>query len=74
MASFLLFAGDDYYPKGGALDLIGAFESAAAAEAAHNPHQFNYAGGWANILDMETLSVVRSFSRGVWYDGTGPNS
>lgn len=70
---FLLFAGDDYYPKGGALDLLGAFDSAEEAESAHDPKRFNYDGGWANILDVEAATVLRSFCRGTWCDGSGDN-
>ena len=64
--NFLLFAGDDYYPNGGAYDCLGAFETVDAAIAAHDPNRFRYKGGWANVLDLQSLKVVRDFSRGVW--------
>lgn len=65
----LLFAGDYYYPEGGALDLMGRFESADQAMQAHDPQRFECKGGWANVLDEKTLVIVKSFSRGVWKDG-----
>ena len=65
-AMFLLFAGDDYYPAGGAEDFQGAYESVEAAQTAHNPDVFYYKGGWANILDLNTLSIVMTFYHGKW--------
>ena len=66
---FLLFAGDCYYPEGGAYDFKGAFDSAELAQAAHDPNQWNYDGGWANIFDTETLSIAMTFRRGAWEVG-----
>ena len=54
---YLLFAGNAYYPSGGAEDLIGKFNSINEAEAAFNPS--NYTLGWANILDLDTLEIVK---------------
>lgn len=65
---FLLFAGDDYYPEGGANDFKGAFESLDAAIEAHNPNEHKYDGGWANIFDLNTLKIVKTFNRGAWRD------
>lgn len=70
MKRFLLFAGEDYYPQGGANDLIGAFDSVDEAKAAHDPNKFNYDGGWANILDVGTLVIACWFGRQVWQDGS----
>ena len=66
---FLLFAGDDYYPEGGAKDFKGSFSSMEGAQAAHDPDEFRYDGGWANIFDTGTLSIAMSFSRGIWKAG-----
>lgn len=64
--AYLLFAGNDYYPEGGALDLQGRFDSIEAAIASHDPNKFGYDGGWANILCLDTLKIVKMFSRGDW--------
>lgn len=65
---YLLFAGDDYYPDGGARDLIGAYDSIEAAVDAHDPKKFKYHGGWANILCVDALVIVGCFNRGTWTD------
>ena len=65
-AQYLLFAGDDYYPQGGALDLVGAFDSMEAAIAAHDPAKFSYDGGWANILCLDEMRILHFFDRGIW--------
>lgn len=66
---YLLFAGDDYYPRGGAEDLKGRFDSVERAIEAHDPTEHDYEGGWANILCQDSLKIVKTFSRGDWYDG-----
>lgn len=66
---FLLFAGDDYYPEGGAYDFKGSFETEEDAVKAHNPNEHDYNGGWANIFDLKEEKIVKQFSRGTWYDG-----
>ena len=65
---FLLFAGNDYYPKGGALDLIGRYSDIEEAMAAHNPQAFTYDGGWANILDQSSMAIVKVFYGSEWRD------
>lgn len=59
--AYLLFAGDDYYPEGGANDLIGRFDSVEEAVAAHDPKE--YEDGWANILCLESLEIVKRYWR-----------
>ena len=66
--AYLLFAGNDYYPRGGARDLVGRFDTIEAAIGGHDPRRFKYDGGWANVLCLETLAVVKRFSRGKWYE------
>lgn len=68
---FLLFAGNDYYPVGGAYDFKGSFDTQAQAAKAHNPNEHKYDGGWANIFDLKEEKIVKQFSRGTWYDGDG---
>ena len=68
---FLLFAGNDYYPKGGAEDLYGVFETVQEAVAHHNTiPMFDYDGGWAHILYLPGGTIVKSFDHGVWYVGS----
>lgn len=64
--SYLLFAGDDHDPIGGADDLQGKFDTAQAAIAAHDPNKYKYDGGWANILCVDTLEIVMEFYHGKW--------
>jgi len=66
---FLLFAGNDYYPKGGAYDFKGSFEAEEDAIKAHNHNKHKYDDGWANIFDLKEEKIVKQFSRGTWYDG-----
>jgi hypothetical protein len=68
MMAYLLFAGDDYYPCGGAEDLQGRFDTLEAAVAAHDPTKYGYSGGWASVLCLESLKVAKFFNRGVWTD------
>ena len=55
--AYLLFAGDHYYPEGGAYDLQGKFDTIEAAIAGHVPKTFEYNGGWANVLCLGNGSV-----------------
>ena len=69
MKQILLFAGNDYYPEGGAYDFKGSFETVELALQAHNPKEHRYEGGWANIFDLKEEKIVKQFSRGTWYEG-----
>lgn len=52
MKRFLLFAGENYYPEGGANDLIGAFSSVGDAQAAFDEDDVAApSGSWAHIYD-----------------------
>lgn len=33
-----------------------------------DPNEHNYSGGWANVLCLDSLKVVKFFNRGVWTD------
>lgn len=66
--NYLLFAGDHYYPKGGAKDLRGRFATIDDAIAAHDPHQYKYDGGWAHIFSLDSQCLVKCFSDGEWRD------
>ena len=66
--AFLLFAGDDYYPKGGAEDLQGRFYTLQEAIAAHDTGKYEYEGGWANVLSLESMQVAKRYSRGTWFE------
>lgn len=66
MKQYLLFAGKDYFPEGGCSDFVGAFDSIDEAVKAHDPHLYEYSGGWANIFFVKECKKVGQFNRGVW--------
>ena len=66
--AYLLFAGNDYYPKGGVEDLQGQFETLEAAIAGHDQNKFEYDGGWANVLCLDSLKLVKRFNCGKWFE------
>ena len=65
---FYLFACNTHYPNGGAEDFQGSFETADDAMVSHNPKNFKYEGGWANIFDTKTEKIIRKFEDGIWQD------
>ena len=68
MNEILLFAGNDCYPEGGAHDFKGSFKNKEDAIKSHNPNQYKYEGGWANIFDLKKQKIIKQFSRGTWSD------
>ena len=64
MKRYLLFAGEDYYPSGGAYDFVGSFDSIDEAVNALNYKE--YRDCWANVFDLTTEKIVKHHSRGVW--------
>lgn len=61
MTGFVLFAGEDYYARGGADDMIGCYETVNEAMAAYqarmkpsvrNPNLMRFPDDWAHILDV----------------------
>lgn len=65
---FLLFAGDTHYPEGGAEDLQRQFGTMDEAMAAHDPQKYKYNGGWAHVLCLDSLKIVKIFSNNEWRD------
>lgn len=63
MKQYLLFAGNDYYPQGGADDLIGFYEILDDALQSHNPAIYEYSGGWAHIYSLTELKIVAEFKK-----------
>lgn len=63
---YLLFAGVEYYPEGGAEDLQGHFDTIDAAIAGYDSKNFE----WANILCLDSLKIVCHFYDGEWIQGT----
>lgn len=55
MKRFHLFAGDDYYPAGGARDLRGSFDSVWDAVE----HMANKPADWWHVLDSQTGQIVK---------------
>lgn len=65
---FLLFAGNDYYPRGGAYDLQGRYETLEAAMQGHDPDKYEYGGGWANILWLGDMTIMKCFESSKWIE------
>ena len=63
--NYLLFAGNEYYPEGGANDLQDRFDTLKDAMAAHDPAKYD----WAHILCLDSLNVVKHFHTEKWNDG-----
>ncbi len=62
MKRFILFAGDCYYPGGGAADFIGDFHNLIDAQIFPLNHN------WSHILDTETGEVIELHAEndGLW--------
>ena len=66
MKNFALFAGDNYYPSGGMLDLVGRFDSveeAVAGAKAPEDDEYEWATwgrvyDWYQVVDLTTFTVV----------------
>lgn len=56
MKRFLLFAGDQYYPRGGWDDFIKDFDSLESA--IEHVARRNVLRGWIHIVDTESKSIV----------------
>jgi hypothetical protein len=56
---YLLFAGNTYYPECGADDMQGLYLSCEDAMSAYDASKYQYSGGWAHILSLETMTVVK---------------
>lgn len=66
MKQYLLFAGNDYYPNGGAEDLVGLYENLDDALEAHNQTIYEYEGGWAHVYSLVEMRIIAEFKRGKW--------
>lgn len=65
---FLLFSGEDYYPYGGAEDFRASFETVDEAMEAFDIDDL--ISPWANILDLESGVIVKTYDQcDGWYDG-----
>lgn len=75
MKSFLLFAGHEYYPRGGALDFKGAFDTLEEATLKGASVQLgpkeNYSmWNWFHVADAKSLEIVKSMYLKVLGNGT----
>lgn len=60
MKKYLLFADENYYPKGGMRDFKGSFDTIEDAEIMFNDNESGMCGwGWYQIVERETLEVVK---------------
>lgn len=72
---WLLFAGERYYPAGGAQDFAGAYRTRRAARKALNAITPDNCGSWAQIVDVREGAVqefraeptYRDHARHVWH-------
>jgi hypothetical protein len=61
MKKYLLFAGENYYPKGGMNDFKGSFDTVEESENEYytNEVQRYNSWEWYQIVDSETLDIVK---------------
>lgn len=78
MNRYILFAGDIYYPRGGARDLVGyrdsveeckqlfyiARDSELGLDLFNDPDYTE--SHWAHVYDTESSSIVLTLSQDVW--------
>lgn len=55
---FALFAGDQYYPRGGWEDCQGVFATQEAAEARFHQGQHYDDFDWGHVVDLSRQTVV----------------
>ena len=73
MKRYWLFAGDNYYPSGGMTDYVDQFDTINEATNAH-VRSNDPSGEWADVLDIESMDIVRHFysrsrdDEGQWKD------
>lgn len=60
---YIIFAGDIYYPVGGAKDIIGFYENFEVALAIFNNIILLDQYEWVHILDIENQEIVRDTHR-----------
>ncbi len=70
---YLLFAGARFYAQGGSEDLQGEYITIERAIQAHDPSLYWTDAidddSWANILNLETLEIEKTYENGIWHDG-----
>lgn len=66
MTTYLLFVGDNYYPEGGAADLVGAYRTLTGAVEASEGH---VGRDWAHVLE-----VVGTVTEVVWTSGSNSDA
>lgn len=62
--SFLLFAGEDYYPLGGGEDFVGSFKTVneAIKGLADYCKELGELVDWANIFDTKNNKIVKKYA------------
>lgn len=56
MKKYLLFAGCDYYPSGGADDFIESFDEVSDAVA--SIHADSRGNDWYHVVDRDTMKIA----------------
>ena len=76
MKRFLLFHGENCYPKGGAKDFKGSFETEKDAVDAYPVEQYimkwggnSIDNGWANIFDLKREKIILKYKDNLWHHG-----
>lgn len=59
---YLIFAGDVYYPAGGANDYMGHVEGFAEAMKLAEQHVEVAKRDWAHVFDLETRLIVYTYN------------
>lgn len=60
---YLVFAGRDYYPRGGWDDLIGSYADPYAAGRAASEYVKKDQMSWSSVIDLETGTEIANFHR-----------
>ena len=58
MARYLLFSGEEYYPKGGINDFIKGFNNIAETMKFLKENPNEYLNDWWHVVDMETCRII----------------
>tara|TARA_Y100000389_G_scaffold171943_1_gene179957 strand:+ start:371 stop:553 length:183 start_codon:yes stop_codon:yes gene_type:complete len=56
---YIIYAGDKYYPKGGANDIVGYYDSYDLTLKKYRQIVDNY--DWIQILDIETKEILKHY-------------
>ena len=64
--NYILFIGEEYYPRGGAYDIHGYYNTIEEAKEAFKNELKLFVYPWANILCLTTRETVAHYQDGAW--------